>query len=72
MFFGIFRNTNSVTVCQSSVFENFWVIKNEVFEKKIAFFCFFPFLCWRNRNRKKKKKERKWKRPKNPINIGFL
>ena len=46
---GIFRNTNSVAVCQNSVFAKFWVIKNEVFEKKIAF-----FLCWRNRKRKKR------------------
>ena len=38
---GIFRNTDSVTVCQNSVFANFWVIKNEVFEKKIAFFLFY-------------------------------
>ena len=46
-------------------------VKNEVLEKKIAFFV-FSFLCWKNRNRKKKKKKRKWKRPKNPIRIGFL
>ena len=53
---GFFRNTKSVTVCQISVFAKFWVIKNEVFEEKIAFFV-FSFLCWRNRNKKKKKKE---------------
>ena len=66
MFWGIFRNTNSVTVCQNSAFAKLWVIKNEVFEKKIAFFV-FSFLCWRNRNKKIK-----WKRPKNPIKIGFF
>ena len=57
VFLGIFRNTNSATVCQNSVFlQNFGDVKNEVFEKKIAFFV-FPFLCWKNRNRKKKKNE---------------
>ena len=35
------KDTNSVTVCQNSVFAKFWVIKNEVFEKKIAFFLFY-------------------------------
>ena len=68
--FGIFRNTNSVTVCQNSVFAKFWVIKNEVFEKKIAFFCFFLFYVGEIETEKRKK--RKWKRPKNPIKIGFL
>ena len=32
---------------------------------------FFFFLCWRNRN-KKRRKTRKWKRPKNPIKIGYF
>ena len=41
-------------MCQNSVFAKFWVIKNEVFEKKIAFLFFFFML--ENRNRKKKKK----------------
>ena len=53
VFWGIFRNTNSVTMCQNSVFAKFWVIKNEVFEKKIAFFV-FSFLCWRNRKKMEK------------------
>ena len=53
VFWGIFENTNSVTLCQNSVFAKFWGCQNEVFEKKIAFFV-FSFLCWRNRNRKKK------------------
>ena len=68
MFFGFFCNTNSVTVCQNSVFAKFWVTKNEVLEKKIAFFVFFML---ENRN-KKKKKNRKGKIAKNPIKIGFL
>ena len=42
-------------MCQNSVFAKFWVIKNEVFEKKIAFFIFML----ENRNRKKKKKKGK-------------
>ena len=43
------------------------------FSKRKLHFLFFPFLCWRPRNRKKKKKKkRKWKRPKNPIKIGFF
>ena len=38
-------------------------VKNEVFEKKIAFFV-FVFLCWRNRNRKRKtNKMEKAKKP---------
>ena len=64
MFLGIFENTNSVTLCQNSVFfAKFWGCQNEVFEKKIAFFV-FVFLCWRNRNRKKKtNKMEKAKKP---------
>ena len=50
--------------------QNFGDVKNEVFEKKIAFFV-FVFLCWRNRNRKKEK-QTKWKRPKKPIKMVFL
>ena len=52
----MFRSTNSVTLCQNSVLQNSGDVKNEVFEKKIAFLV-FPFLCWRNRNRKKRKKK---------------
>ena len=70
MFFGFFCNTNSVTVCENSVFAKFWVIKNEVFEKKIAVFVFFFFML-ENRNRKKKK-DKKGKIAKNPIKIGFF
>ena len=68
VFFGFFGNTNSVTVCQNSVFAKFWVFKNEVFEKKIAFFVFLFFML-ENRNRKKNKKR---KIAKNPIKIGFF
>ena len=57
-------------MCQNSVFAKFWVIKNEVFEKKIAFFVFFFFML-ENRNRKKKK-NKKGNIAKNPIKIGFF
>ena len=71
MFFSaFFCNPNSVTVCQNSVFAKFWVIKNEVFEKKIAFFV-FSFFMLENRNRKRTK-NKKGKIAKNPIKIGFF
>ena len=56
VFLGIFRNTNSVTVCQNSVFAKIWDIKNEVFEKKIAF---FVFLFYVGENEKKIEKTKK-------------
>ena len=56
-------------MCQNSVFAKFWVIKNEVFEKKIAFLV-FSFLCWRNRNKKKKKK--KMEKTKKPYKNSFF
>ena len=58
MFLGFFRNTTSVTVCQNSD----WVIKNEVFEEKIAFFLFYVGEI----------ETKKWKRPKKPVKIGFF
>ena len=59
-------------MCQNSVFAKFWVIKNEVFEKKIAFFVFFfSFLCWKIKT-EKRKKNTKGKIAKNPIKIGFF
>ena len=70
MFFGFFCNTNSVTVCQNSVFAKIWVVKNEVFEKKIAFFV-FSFLCWKIETEKRKKQKRENSKKK-PIKIGFL
>ena len=44
MFWGIFRNTNSATVCQIVFLQNLGDVKNEVFEKKIAFFVFSFFM----------------------------
>ena len=58
-------------MCQNSVFAKFWVIKNEVFEKKIAFFV-FSLLCWKLETEKRKKKNKKGKIAKNPIKIGFF
>ena len=66
MFWGIFRNTNSVTVCQNSVFAKLWVIKNEVFEKKIAFFVFL-FYVGEIETKKETGKDQK-----NPTKIGFF
>ena len=55
--------TQIVQQCVKIVFlQNLGDVKNEVFEKKIAFFVFFFFLCWKNRNRKKKKKMEKAKK----------
>ena len=66
-FLGMFKNTNSVTLCQNSVFfckilgmSKMW------FSTRKLHFC-FSFLCWRNRNKK-----RKWKRPENPIKNSFF
>ena len=50
-------------MCQNSVFAKFWVIKNEVFEKKIAFLSLF-FYDREIETEKRKLKKRKWKRPK--------
>ena len=54
-------------MCQNSVFAKFGGCQNEVFEKKIAFFCFFV-----GKIETEKRKKRKWKRPKNPIKIVFF
>ena len=63
--FWAFLETQIVQQCVKIVFlQNLGDVKNEVFGKKIAFFVFFPFLCWKNRNRKKKKsKMAKAKKP---------
>ena len=55
---GVFLKTQIVSHCAKIVFlQNFGDVKNEVFEKKIAFFVFVFFFCWRNRNRKNKNKQ---------------
>ena len=58
-------------MCQNSVFAKFWVIKNEVFEKKIAFFV-FSFLCWKIETEKIKKKKQKRENSKKTYKIGFF
>ena len=65
----MFRSTNSVTLCQNSVFSTFWGCQKRGFRKENCIFV-FSFLCWWTRNRKMKKW--KWKRQKKPIKIGFL
>ena len=56
--------------CVKIVFlQNLGDVKNEVFEKKIAFFV-FSFFMLENRNRRKKKEE--MEKAKNPIKIGFF
>ena len=57
--------------CVKIVFlQNLGNVKNEVFEKKIAFFVFSFFYVGDLET--EKRKERKWKRPKNPIKIGLF
>ena len=64
---GVFLKMQIVSHCAKIVFlQHFGDVKNQVFEKKIAFF----FLCWRNRNRKKKKKKME-KAPKSYKNSVF-
>ena len=67
-----FLETQIVQQCVKIVFlQNLGDVKNEVFEKKIAFFV-FSFLCWRPRNRKKKKKKKLEKAPKPYKNRVFF
>ena len=61
---GVFLKTQIVSHCAKIVFlQNFWDVKNEVFEKKVAFFVFFFFYVGEIET--EKRKIRKWKRPKN-------
>ena len=69
--FWAFLETQIVQQCVKIVFlQNLGDVKNEVFEKKIAFFV-FSFFMLENRNRKKKK-NKTGKIAKNPIKIGFF
>ena len=55
VFFGAcLKNTNTVTLCQNSVLQNFGDVKNEVFEKNIAFFVFFLFYVGEMKTEKRK------------------
>ena len=71
-FFTVFpyKKTQIVSHCAKIVFfANCRDVRNEVFEKKIAFFVFVFFLMLET---EKQKKNKKWKRPPNPIKIGIL
>ena len=58
-----FLETQIVQQCVKIVFlQNFGDVKNEVFEKKIAFFVFGFFLCWRERETEKGKKRKREKK----------
>ena len=56
--FGAFLETQIVQQCVKMVFlQNFGDVKNEVFEKKIAFFCLF-YIGEREKQKKEKKMEK--------------
>ena len=64
MFFGPFLETQIVQQCVKIVFSrNLGNVKNEVFEKKIAFFCFFLFYFGDLETEKRKKKKGKGQKP---------
>ena len=68
--FWAFLETQIVQQCVKIVFfAKFGGCQNEVFENKIAFL-FFLFYVRKIETGKRKK--RKWKRPQNPIKIGFF
>ena len=70
--FWAFLETQIVQQCVKIVFlQNFGNVKNEVFEKKIAFFV-VSFFMLEIEKQKRQKKKRKGKKPKNPIKIGFF
>ena len=69
--FWAFLETQIVSQCVKIVFlQNFGNVKNEVFEKKIAFFVLDFFML--EIEKQKRQKKRKGKKPKNPIKIGFF
>ena len=65
----MFINTNSVTLCQNSLLQNFGDVKNEVFEKKIAFF--FCLVYVEEIETEKRKTNKMEKAPK-PYNNRFF
>ena len=69
--FWAFLETQIVQQCVKIVFlQNLGDVKNEVFEKKIAFFVFFLFYVGGLETEKRKK--RKWKRPTNTYKNRFF
>ena len=70
--FWAFLETQIVQQCVKIVFlQNLGDVKNEVFEKKIAFFCFFLFYVGKIETEKRKKNKKMEKAPK-PYKIGFF
>ena len=69
VFLGIFRNTNSATVCQNSVFAKFGGCQKWGFRKENCIFCFFLFYVGdlETEKRKKKKMEKAKKPYKNRV-----
>ena len=68
---GVFLKTQIVSHCAKIVFwQKFGDVKNEVFEKKIAFFVFVFFLLEKQKQKKKTNKMERAK--KNPIKRGFF
>ena len=64
VFWGIFRNTNSATVCQSSVFAKFGGCQKWGFRKENCIFCFSFFYVGKIETEKRqKKKMEKAKKP---------
>ena len=69
VFFWACLKTQIVSHCAKIVFlQNGGDVKDEVFEKKIAFFAFVFFMLERERNRKKNKMEK----AKKPLKLGTL
>ena len=65
VFLGIFRNTNSATVCQNSVFAKFGGCQKWGFRKENCIFCFFLFYVGDLETEKRKK--RKMEKAKKPL-----
>ena len=55
VFLGFFRNTNSATVCQNSVFAKFGGCQKWGFRKENCIFCFFLFYVGKIETEKKEK-----------------
>ena len=64
MFWGMLTNTNSVDWCQNGVLADLSGCQNEVFEGKIAFFCFWLFCVADRETEKIKINAEDGKRPK--------
>ena len=76
VFLGMFQNTNSVTLCQNSVFFCKIVgISKRGFRKENCIFCFLSFCLFyvgEIETEKRKKNKQNGKRSQNPIKIVFF